>query len=90
MYKRQVFCNASGRPVLIHFCKQGVYFCFALFRLFQFGCQMCIRDRCIGQEIDVLPVNGIKADEAHVKLAHAGVVILQLRDDDFVDELKVD
>ena len=33
-----VFCNASGRPVLIHFCKQGVYFCFALFRLFQFGC----------------------------------------------------
>ena len=33
-----VFCNASGRPFLIHFCEQCVYFCFAFFRLFQFGC----------------------------------------------------
>ena len=52
--------------------------------------QVGLNALCIGQEIDVLPVNGIKADEAHVKLAHAGVVIVQLRDDDFVDELEVD
>ena len=44
----------------------------------------------IGEEIDVLVLRGGVADEAEVELAHAGVVVVELRDDDLVYILEVD
>ena len=41
-------------------------------------------------EIQILFLRGGVADESHIKLAHAGVVVVHLRNDDLVDELEVD
>ena len=45
---------------------------------------------CIGNKVDVLPFCRIVADKPHIKLAHAGIVVVHLRNDDLVDKLEVD
>ena len=44
----------------------------------------------ISNKVDVFPVRRGKANKPHIELAHPRIVVMQLRDDNFVDELKVD
>ena len=41
-------------------------------------------------EIQILFLRGGVADKPHIKLAHAGVVVVHLRNDDLIDKLEVD
>ena len=44
----------------------------------------------VSNKVDVFPVRRGKANKPHIELAHPRIVVMQLRDDNFVDELKVD
>ena len=41
-------------------------------------------------KVQILFLRGGVADKPHIKLAHAGVVVVHLRNDDLIDKLEVD
>ena len=43
----------------------------------------------IGDEIDVLPLGRGISHEAHIKLTHSGIIVVELGNDDLVDVLKI-